>query len=237
MAVPLSCRLAVYRSLLGRGGSSPRARTGHSTGGEDRRAQGGDCAAGFLSYISALLRDAPASVRMRHSHRAGVVGACGCADHHDLHSCHGQGCDGRDESVGQIGGRDLGCVLRLAIDPSSSFGYGSNSGMEDRTLIIRRLSTSSVFRIVAAGTFFFFIPLAVLFGVLALFGLNTIRWGNQPIYGISGLLLSPVIGLVLAGLLTAMGGFALACGLWLYSKFRPLRLRLIEDAPIAAHDE
>jgi hypothetical protein len=84
--------------------------------------------------------------------------------------------------------------------------------MEDRTLIIRRLSTSSVFRIVAAGTFFFFIPLAVLFGVLALFGLNT-------------------------GLLTAMGGFALACGLWLYSKFRPLRLRLIEDAPIAAHDE
>ncbi|MGD0494320.1 MAG: hypothetical protein ABSC32_22600 [Steroidobacteraceae bacterium] len=109
--------------------------------------------------------------------------------------------------------------------------------MEDRTLIIRRLSTSSVFRIVAAGTFFFFIPLAVLFGVLALFGLNTIRWGNQPIYGISGLLLSPVIGLVLAGLLTAMGGFALACGLWLYSKFRPLRLRLIEDAPIAAHDE
>ena len=93
--------------------------------------------------------------------------------------------------------------------------------MEERTLIIRRLSTGSIFRIVAAGTFLSLVPLAVCFGILAAFGLNTIRWNNQPIYGISGLLLSPVIGLMLAAMLTAMGGVALAFGLWLYSKFGP----------------
>ena len=87
--------------------------------------------------------------------------------------------------------------------------------MEERTLIIRRLSTGSIFRIVAAGTFLSLVPLAVCFGILAAFGLNTIRWNNQPIYGVSGLLLSPVIGLMLAAMLTAMGGVALAFGLWL----------------------
>jgi hypothetical protein len=37
---------------------------------------------------------------------------------------------------------------------------------------------------------------------------------------------------MLAATLTAMGGVALAFGLWLFSKFRPLRLRLVEDSPI-----
>jgi hypothetical protein len=104
--------------------------------------------------------------------------------------------------------------------------------MEERTIIIRRLSTGSIFRIVAAGTFVSLLPLAVFFGILALFGLNTVRWNNQPIHGVAGLLLSPVIGLMLAATLTAMGGVALAFGLWLFSKFRPLRLRLVEDSPI-----
>jgi hypothetical protein len=93
--------------------------------------------------------------------------------------------------------------------------------MEERTIVIRRLSTGSVFRLVAAGAFFSLIPLAVCFGILALFGLSTIKWNNQPIYGISGLLVSPLIGTMLAAFLTGFGGLALVFGLWLYSKVRP----------------
>jgi hypothetical protein len=106
--------------------------------------------------------------------------------------------------------------------------------MEERSVVIRRLSTGSVFRVVAAGAFFSLIPLALFFGVLALFGLNTVKWNNQPIYGISGLLVSPLIGAMLAAFLTAFGGLALAFGLWLYSKVRPLRLRFIEDSSCSA---
>jgi|SRR5580704_7644370 hypothetical protein len=102
--------------------------------------------------------------------------------------------------------------------------------MEERTLVIRRLSTGSVFRVVAAGAFFSLIPLALLFGVLALFGLDTVRWNNQAMHGISGLLVSPLIGLMLAAFFTAFGGVALAFGLWIYSRVRPLRLRFIEDS-------
>jgi hypothetical protein len=102
--------------------------------------------------------------------------------------------------------------------------------MEERTLLVRRLSTGSVFRIVAAGSFFSLVPLVLFFGILALFGLNTIKWNNKPIYGLSGLLVSPLIGIIMAAFFTAFGGVALAFGLWLYSKFRPLKLQVVEDA-------
>jgi hypothetical protein len=124
--------------------------------------------------------------------------------------------------------------MRLVARRESTFSIRSTFAMEERTLVIRRLSTGSVFRVVAAGAFFSLIPLALFFGILALFGLNTVKWNNQPIYGVSGLLVSPLIGLILAVFFTAFGGLALAFGLWLYSKFRPLRLRLIEDSSASA---
>ena len=71
--------------------------------------------------------------------------------------------------------------------------------MEERSLSIRRLSTGSVFRIIAAGSFFSMIPLTIFFGILALFGLDTIKWNNAPIHGLSGLLLSPLLGVVGGG--------------------------------------
>jgi hypothetical protein len=102
--------------------------------------------------------------------------------------------------------------------------------MEERNISIRRLSTGSVFRIVAAGSFLSLIPLTIFFGVLALFGLDTIRWNNSPVHGVSGFLLSPLIGIFMAAFFTAFGGVALAFGLWIYSKVRPLRLRIVEDS-------
>jgi hypothetical protein len=101
--------------------------------------------------------------------------------------------------------------------------------MDERTLVIRRLSTGTVFRIVAAGSFLSLVPLAIFFGVLAIFGLNTVKWNNQPIHGLAALLVSPLLGVMTAAFFTAFGGVALAFGLWLYSKFRPLRLRIVEE--------
>ncbi|HEY2676202.1 MAG TPA: hypothetical protein VGI65_04480 [Steroidobacteraceae bacterium] len=106
--------------------------------------------------------------------------------------------------------------------------------MEERTLVIRRLSTGSIFRLVAAGAFLSIVPLCVFFGVLALFGMNKIRWNNEPIYGIRGLLLSPLFGILMAAIFTGIGGAALALGSWLYSKFRPLKLRVYEDGSVAS---
>ena len=104
----------------------------------------------------------------------------------------------------------------------------------DRPVTIRRIRTGSVFRLMAAGVFCSVLPLCLFFGVLALFGLNTIKWNNQPIYGIKGLLLSPVIGGMIAAAFTILGGVGVSFGLWVYSRFRPLSLVLVEDSDSAA---
>jgi len=68
-------------------------------------------------------------------------------------------------------------------------------------------------------------------GVCALFGLGAVKWNNESLHGLKGLLVSPLLGIFLAAVFAAIGGIGIAFGLWLYSKFRPLNLRIVEDNP------
>ena len=99
----------------------------------------------------------------------------------------------------------------------------------DRVIAVRRIRTGSVFRLMAAGIFFSFVPFTLLMGVFALMGLNTFQLNDQPIYGLKGLLVSPLIGVCIAAVFTAIGGVVMAFGLWLYSKWKPLRITVSED--------
>jgi hypothetical protein len=100
---------------------------------------------------------------------------------------------------------------------------------DKRVLTFRRLSTGSVFRMVAIGCFWSMVPFAVLMGVFALFGFHTVTWNHEPVIGISGLLASPFIGLFVAAIFTIFTGVFLSVGLWLYSKFRPVTISIFED--------
>ena len=104
----------------------------------------------------------------------------------------------------------------------------------DRTITVRRLRTGSVFRLLATGIFFSTVPFFILMGVFAALGFNTLRWNNEPVLGIKGLLLSPLMGLIAAAIFTALAGAGVSFGLWLYSKFRPLTLRMLEDTDTPA---
>jgi hypothetical protein len=75
------------------------------------RSQGEDPAAGELSHLSPLLCDASSRGRPRHSHGAGIAGACRCAHHHGLHACNGKGGDGGKKPPGPAALRHF---LRLA---------------------------------------------------------------------------------------------------------------------------
>lgn len=87
-----------------------------------------------------------------------------------------------------------------------------------------RLYVGSVYKVVFIGLACFFVPLTLVFGLLALFGADMVFWNGQAIRGISGLLLSPVIGAMVVGFLSIFLGTACVVGLWLYSKFKPLSL-------------
>ena len=98
------------------------------------------------------------------------------------------------------------------------------------TIKPRRLSIGSVYKLWFIGLSMSLVPLGILFGVLALFGLNTVTWNQQPVHGIAGLAGGLLIGVFLALLFTAILGTAAALGLWLYSKFRLLALQVKNDA-------
>lgn len=93
------------------------------------------------------------------------------------------------------------------------------------TISTQRLSFGSVYKLWLIGLTTFMIPLGVLFGVLALFGFNTVTWNKQSLHGIAGLIGGPLIGIFIALLFTALLGSAAALGLWVYSIFRPITLR------------
>lgn len=84
-----------------------------------------------------------------------------------------------------------------------------------------------MFRLVAAGAFCSLVPIFVLMGILAAFGMDSLSWNNEPVNGLKAFLLSPVMGALASAIVTALAGSAFAFGLWLYSKFRPLTLRII----------
>ncbi len=89
---------------------------------------------------------------------------------------------------------------------------------------LTRLYVGSIYKLVFIGLLFSLMPLCIVFGVFSAFGANTVQWGGRPVYGVMGLLMSPVVGAVLVGFLTGFFGTACVVGLWLFSKFRPLSL-------------
>lgn len=95
---------------------------------------------------------------------------------------------------------------------------------------IKRVPFTSAFKLAAIGFCFSLIPFATLMGCFALFGFHTVKWNGEPVVGLHGLLASPFIGLFLALFFSAFLGTMMAVGLWIYSFFEPLRIRL----PIAS---
>ena len=106
---------------------------------------------------------------------------------------------------------------------------------EDNTLTIRRIRTGSIFRIVATGTFFSITPFFILMGVLAALGMDSLKWNDQPVMGLKALVAAPFMGLFAAAIFTALMGLMLSFGLWLYSRFTTLSIRvLLEDTSARA---
>ena len=91
-------------------------------------------------------------------------------------------------------------------------------------LTIGRLYAGTVYKLVGIGLTCSLVPLSVLLGILAFFGVGPVSWSAKPLQGALGLALYPVLGVILAVVLTFTVGSACVVGLWLYSKFRPLVL-------------
>ncbi len=98
-----------------------------------------------------------------------------------------------------------------------------------------RLSTGTIYKLWFIGLSTSLLPLGIFFGVLSLFGFNTVTWNGQPLHGIQGLICGPLISAFVAVLFTALLGSAAAFGLWLFSKFKPISIAVKSDLEASAN--
>jgi hypothetical protein len=93
-----------------------------------------------------------------------------------------------------------------------------------QSIVVRKLRTGTVYRLVATGAVFGLVPLFVVFGILGSAGLSTLTWNGQPLTGLRSIIAGPLMGIMFALMCTGIFGSAIALGLWIYSRFRPLKL-------------
>jgi len=99
--------------------------------------------------------------------------------------------------------------------------------MMDNTIIVKRLRSGTVFKLLLIGNLVFFLPLALLAGVLGMFGASTIIWNDQIMTGLPALLVSSLSGALFVLVFSVLGWISVFIGLWVYSAFRPLELEFI----------
>ena len=98
-----------------------------------------------------------------------------------------------------------------------------------RTIIVRRFTVPSLFKIAVIGCFTSIFGFFVLMWLFALFGAHTVSWNRVPVTGGDGLIIPVFMGAVSAGIFTILGWVGFMIGFWLFSLFGRVTLRYLAD--------
>lgn len=99
----------------------------------------------------------------------------------------------------------------------------------EQVLVVRKVRASTIFKLLLLGLTASMLPLGLLVGVAGLFGADTVQWNRQPVHGVMALLAGTALSLLVALLFTAFLGTLACLGLWLVSRFRSIRIRVVLD--------
>lgn len=98
----------------------------------------------------------------------------------------------------------------------------------DCRIVVRRLSGSTLFKLVLACNALFILPLCLLGSWHAIFGTGVpILVNGHPATGVPALLASLFGGTMMTVGYTLFGWLVLYVGLWLYSRFKPITIRYV----------
>ncbi|MEH6556777.1 MAG: hypothetical protein V7459_03510 [Oceanicoccus sp.] len=89
---------------------------------------------------------------------------------------------------------------------------------------VKKICAGSVYKMIAIGLCCSFIPFFLLLGIFGAADMSALTWNRQPLTGFKAIFLSPIIGLLMALVFTAIIGGCTVLGLWLYSFFKPLTI-------------
>jgi hypothetical protein len=108
---------------------------------------------------------------------------------------------------------------------------------KQHTIIIRRFTVGSMFKIVAIGCIISLFGFSLLMGFFALFGAHTVHWNRQALTGTAGLIESVYLGAILAFAFTLLGWVGFVISFWLFSKFSSLKVNYIADQKTSQTNE
>lgn len=100
--------------------------------------------------------------------------------------------------------------------------------MENQDVSVKRVKASIIYRLMLIGLGIPMIGFSFICGILGMFGYNTVTWNNQVIHGVLALPVGLLVGLFISVILTALLGSILCFGLWIYSRFRPLQVKVLD---------
>ena len=108
------------------------------------------------------------------------------------------------------------------------------SAPPDALLTLRGIRIASLYKLSFIGLMCSFVPLGLLLGVMAWIGFDTVQWQGTPVSGPAGVVVGLLAGLWAALAFTLVLGSLQALGLWLWTRFRPIRLwvRLSDGVPV-----
>jgi len=86
-------------------------------------------------------------------------------------------------------------------------------------------------KLVFIGSAMFMIPMCTFFGVLALFGGQTVTLGQSHVTGVMGLVLGLIYGPLFAGIFGLLSWPAAYLGVRLFGAIKPLQLEYVADVP------
>jgi hypothetical protein len=93
-----------------------------------------------------------------------------------------------------------------------------------RIVKIQRLTAGSIFKLILFGSWVGSVPIFLVFGVFAAFGIEFLTWNGQYLAGWTAVLGGPLLGLFLSTMFGLIVASLVVVGHWIISKAGGLRL-------------
>lgn len=92
----------------------------------------------------------------------------------------------------------------------------------------KRVKASIIYRLMLIGLGIPMLIFSVICGMLGLFGYDMVKWNDQTVHGLIALPVALFSGVFITVLFTAFIGSITCLGLWIYSRFRPLQVKVLD---------
>jgi hypothetical protein len=92
----------------------------------------------------------------------------------------------------------------------------------------KRVKATVIYRLMLIGLGIPMLLFSFICGVLGAFGYDMVKWNDQVVHGFLALPTALFSGLLISALLTVFMGSIICLGLWLYSRFLPLQVKVFD---------